>query len=119
MTSKSTSSQGRQCHARHRSGLKERAKGREARGNDFVRGWEVGAYVRRCNRYEKADVFTSSPTKIVEGFDLPSKVKISRLLTNDGKRSQLNTEQRELCIVAYVIKVLSTRPQNRKLSRSL
>ena len=42
MTSKSTSSQGRQCHARHRSGLKERAKGREARGNDFVRGWGWG-----------------------------------------------------------------------------
>jgi len=38
MTSKNTGSQGRQCHARHRSGPKERAKGREARGNDFRRG---------------------------------------------------------------------------------
>lgn len=96
-----------------------KGKGKGSKGKWLCKGVGVGAYVRRCNQYEKADVFTLSPTKIVEGFDLPSQVKISRLLTNDVERSQLNTEQRELCIVAYVIKVLSTRPQNRKLSRSL
>ena len=38
MTSKNTSSRERQCHARHRSGPKGRAKEREARGNDHLRG---------------------------------------------------------------------------------
>jgi len=41
MTNKNIDNQGRQCHAKHRSGQKERAKGRGARGNDLLR-----AYVR-------------------------------------------------------------------------
>ena len=49
MTSKNTGRRGRQCHARHRSGPKERGKAREARGNDFVRGVE-GTYIRRVPR---------------------------------------------------------------------
>ena len=75
MTSKNTGSQGRQCHARHRSGLKGREKGREARGNDVVRGREVGAYVRRCNQYERADVLTSFSTETLKAFAYPVKKK--------------------------------------------
>ena len=50
--------------------------------------------------------------KLLKAFicHLPSQEKNTRLLARDGKRSQLNTEQRELCNVAYVIVVLSTRP---------
>ena len=68
MTNKNTSSRERQCHARHRSGPKGRAKEREARGNDHLRGRGEGLMSVVCQYEKKNKRLDVTLQKLLEAY---------------------------------------------------